>query len=162
LGNGGYGYDRLNSVQTASSFQDKEFSKLSDLVTALIKIPWIDAKSKDFEEAALQYEETYKDEIRKNPGPGALNSQAAKRIIKIAKEVLNQDVDLYKHPNFDINHNCCFSLEETRWTEHAFTETANMIADEHNTAKQTIQDIRRGIEAERAKYQTVISLAAQK
>ena len=58
------GFDRLNSGQLTSPSQIRELSQLSDLVTATVKVPWIDAKLKELNEASKKYDETYKEAIR--------------------------------------------------------------------------------------------------
>jgi hypothetical protein len=151
------GYDRVNSVNPSLE-QSQELSQLSDIVTALVKIPWIDDKLREFDAAAKQYEQTYEENIRKKTAE--LDSRAADKIAKIANDILKQDFALHQHPHFDANHFCCYIEKEP--LEPDIVENFNSTVDEHNTASQTIHEIRQAIMVERAKYQAIIDRLAQK
>jgi hypothetical protein len=137
----------------------RQIPALSALVTATVKVPWIDSKIKELDQIAAQYDEAYKRGIQRNMNrPTTLDANAADQISVIAKDVLHQEYDLHKHPNFDNNHYCC-------WDESGIevdrAEFYSMNMDEHNTAMATIQQIRKKIQSERDRYDAIIERAAQ-
>jgi hypothetical protein len=146
-----------------------------ELVIALAKTHWLDTKLKEFDEAAKQYDDTYKTNIDKSPTT-AINEEAAAKIEKIAKDVLGRGVNLEKHPNFDQNHNCCLPgfLGTLRgvatdaplagaWKSIVvMTEWSNMAIDQHNTSIETIDEIRKDIQDQRNIYESIITRSGSK
>jgi hypothetical protein len=94
----------------------------------------------------------------------ALNSHAIDKMVKIAKDVLKEDINLNEHPHFDNNHYCCWndtgSSNEKKFELDKF-ETANSVVDEHNTATRTIDEIRKEMLTQRTKYESIIDREAQ-
>jgi hypothetical protein len=68
----------LSTISPEAKGPAAKLSQVSDLAEALAKVHWIDTKIKESEEAAAQYEKTYKENSRKNTPE--LNTQAVATI----------------------------------------------------------------------------------
>jgi hypothetical protein len=128
----------LSTISPEANGPAAKLSRVSDLAEALAKVPWIDAKLKEFDDAPKIYNDTYVNDVRKNnkiPTEAALNLQAGETIKEIAKAALKRDFDIDAHPHFDANNYCCWHNDKNWPLEVDIFETANMVVDAHNTTE---------------------------